>query len=324
MNRRLRGFATITALGMMLLLATYLALGASASAQIELGLNRAEAPGRAAAWKTLDAALKTLQETWDPTRQTFTAWAGSHTVEGVTWEALSGKINLNTISPFVLGQPGFRETLKAISVEQFVEARAKNGPSAGVFYKDLVQPKPLASWYTVHSLWNLNTADEVMLEAMATQRTGSAAVGSSLRALVRSFRGQIKRISPDDWTKAAGAQSALEPLVTLEPELDVNEIPEDLLTTLLANPSWAVADPAAKTQVLIQGRGSRPWTDERLKAVLQVPDDSIVLSSLGTRTRFLGGSVKTPTGSLEWVVFLPGDTPTPPQPRIVETRWRTP
>ena len=325
MNHSLRGFATLTALGLMILLATYLTLGASASAQIELGLSRNSVPAQAGAWKVLDAFLKALQETWNPTQQRFSAWASAHQMDGITVESLSGRVNLNTISPFLLGQPGFRETLKGISVEQFVETRAKNGPSAdGNLYHDIVQPEALKSWYTVHSLWNLDTADEVMLEAMVTQRTGSAAIGSSVRSLVRSFREQKKRFTADDWIKVGAGREALEPLLTMEPELDVNEIPEGLLGVLLANPSWAVADAATKVQALIQGRDTHPWTAAQLKAMLQVPDDSIVLSSLGTRTRFLGGTVKTPAGSLAWVVFLSGDAPDPPSPRIVETRWRVP
>lgn len=320
--RPLRGFATLTAMALMVLLAAYLALGATASAQVELGLNRAAAPGRADAWLALDHALKALKETWDPTKQTFAVWAGLHTAEGLTWASLSGRVNLNTVSPFVLGLTGFRDTLKGVSVEAFTEKRSLKGPSAdGALYQNVIQPEALKNWYTVHSLWNLNTADEVMLEAMATQRAGSA-VGSALRASVRSFREQTKRITPDDWSKMGGAASILEPLVTLDPELDVNEAPEDLLSALISNPGWAVAEPAGKVQTIVQGRASQPWTMERLKTLLQVPDNNLVLSYLGVRTRFIGGSVRNSGGSLDFVLFLAGETPTPVAPRIVQALWR--
>jgi hypothetical protein len=310
----------------MILLTAYLAIGASASTEIELNINHSQVEKRAHAWKILDNALLTLKETWDPTSQSFTAWKATHPIEGVTWESLSGKVNLNTITPFLLGQKGFIDTLKGVSVQKFTETRSKNGPATDIsFYADMIQPAALTSWYTIHSLWNINTADEDMLESMVAQRTTSSAMGSAVRASVRTFRGEMRRMSQTDWDRVAGTTKAeLSPLVTVEPELDVNEVPENLLGHLLNYPNLNVTEPAIKTQILVRERASRPWTTETLKNMLQVADDNLLLCYLGTRTRFLGGTINTPDGQLDWIVYLEGEAPSPVNPRIIETCWRTP
>jgi len=311
-------------MAIMVLLVTYLLISTSASMQVESELNRTPFLSSGEAWVILDKALSVLKDTWDPEKQSFSLWVTTHPIDSLSWESLSGKVNLNTISPFVLGLPGFRDTLKGISVEKFTEVRSLKGPSANdALYRDLIQPVALSKWYTVHSLWNLNTADEIMLEAMASQRSGSPAVGSALRASTRSFRERMARIGPQDWVLLGGSgATSLEPLVTLEPELDVNEVPETLLSALVTNPAWKVTDPGAKVQTILQGRLSRPWTKATLENLLQVPADNLLLCYLGVRSRFLEGSVTVSGGRLQFVVFLPGKQDEPMAPRLVKTIWR--
>jgi len=324
MRRQLRGFATLTAVALMILLTAYLAIGAIASSQIELALGHSDVENRSKAWKTLNGALQSLKDSWDPTRQSFSVWKSSHPVSGVSWESLSGKVNLNTISPFLLGQAGFIDTLNGVPVQKFIETRSKNGPAQSLeFYSQMVRPAALASWYTVHSLWNINTADEDMLETMANQRTGSSSIGSALRASVRSYRTEMRRMSRVDWEQVAGTSKAvLEPLVTVEPELDVNEVSESLLQSILSYPNLKIADPAAKASSIVESRSSRPWDSVTLRQLLDVADGNLILSYLGTRTRFLAGTVNTGEGNLDWVVYLGGDALAPVVPRIIETRWR--
>lgn len=323
MNLRVPAFATLTALALLLLLTTYLALGASNSTRVEALLARGSQATWSSAWKVLDDELGILKQTWVPAKKRFSRWAREHSRAGVEWASLSGRMNLNTVSPFVLALPGFRATLTDVSLEKFVEARSIAGPALEPFYRNYITPAALVSWYTVHSLWNLNTADEVMLEAMVQQRTGSATLGSGLRSLVRSFReNQVPLVEGDVVKLRTAGLSGIDTVVTLEPELDVNEAPEALLSALISNPAWSIVDPVVKVESLVQARDESPWTPQTLRALLNVPQDHLILSYLGTSSRFLTVSVASEEGTLSVVLFLSGTSGTEVGPRIVETHWR--
>jgi hypothetical protein len=323
---RRKAFATLTAVAAMILLTAYLAIGTMnlSGSQGRLQTVSAQSRDQSQAWTVLSKGLDDLSKTWDPRAQTFSTWSKLHGQPGLQWESLSGKINLNTLSAFVIELSGFAATLKDVSPAEFTGRRAKMGlQSALGGYSELVRKEYLSSWYTVHSLWNLNTVDEVMLERMVSGRTGSETAGSALRAWVRGFRTQQKPILPSDWeTQKAVLGNSMGTITTLEPELDVNEAPQALLRALMSNPAWNRADTDAKVSAIVTTRGTKPWTNDALKDLLQLPPGSPLIPYLGTSTRFVGGWVDEDTGSLEFVIYVGSATGAGVQPRILQSQWR--
>lgn len=320
---RSRGMATLTAVALLLLLTTWLIVSATRGAEVEVALGRSLAQDQSTAWDTLEGALQDLAS-WRSQDQTLINWLRSHPYQPITWSFPSGQINLNTASPFLLALPELRATLK-VSPDEFIERRTSRGLSQNPqSYEDLLRPGALGTWFTTISLWNLNTADEIAVEQMVTVRLGSASMGSTIRAYLRSFRQQTKRLTEADWLRAGlEVTQALDPVVTLEPEIDVNVASRELLQSLLSNPAWGVVDPAGKAVALVEGRDSRPWDPERLQLLLAVPQDNLVLSYLGTSTRFLVAEVAGPRGHLSVTLFLTGDAQGSRKPRIITSEWRT-
>jgi hypothetical protein len=310
----------------MILLTAYLAIGAMHLSGSQMTLQRvsSQSQDRSQAWGVLTKGLVDLEKTWDNRSQSFSTWASGHLQAGLHWESMSGRLNLNTLSAFVIALPAFAITLKDASPTDFAAQRAKRGLQAdSTGYEDLVKKEYLSSWYTVHSLWNLNTADEVMLEQMVNGRTGSETSGSAIRAWVRGFRSEQKPILPSDWeTQKAILGGSLGTITTLEPELDVNEAPEALLRALISNPAWNVPELDAKVGAILASRATKPWTSDALQALLQLPPASPLLPYLGTTTRFVGGEAKADSGSLEFVVFIGAGEGGKVQPRILQSRWR--
>ena len=112
-------------------------------------------------------------------------------------------------------------------------------------------------------------------------------------------------------------------LLTIDPELDVNTVSPPVLQALLRDPDWKLNQPDAILQVLMAGRASKPWTDATLQQALGVDKNSFLLQYLGTRCRFLQGSVPAGSAVVTFVVTVGYSTDSPPKLsiRILDTRW---
>ena len=322
MKQRFGAFATLTALSLMILLVAYLSVNADAISQNQLELRRStDIASQSQAWKLAEAALDELSK-WDATKQRFSQWAQGTQQPGVTWQSLSGKVNLNTVTQFILALPAFQQSLAGGTVSQFTDFRNKNGPASDpTEYAKLVDKDFLSNWYTVYSTWDINTADEIMLENVVSQRLGSSSAGSAVRALVRSLREQKKRLSSAQWQDQMGANAqALGGLVNAEPELDVNEVPVPLLSAFLTNPDWGIEQGDSKAQSIVGQRDAHPMESAALQRLLGVPDDHIALSYLGTKTRFVQLNAKVAAGVLTVIVHLT-DVDTAVKPKVVSTTW---
>jgi hypothetical protein len=332
MKRRLPAFATLAAVGLLALTAAFLAGAVLSSRQLLVDRSRAETllDTRSAAWETVGKLNTALQETWNADAQTLDAWWINHAPSFPTGSALlslSSRINLNSITPFLLQDSELIGTLLGKSVEDFTTYRANNGPFVALDeYKDYFQPEALNTLYCAHSFFNANTADEIMLEKILTLRTGDATFASTVRASVREFRTNRRIMAQSDLDALIGGEKeAVGDLLTINPELDVNTVSPAVLLAILRDPDWKLDQPDAKLQVLMAGRASKPWAPETLQQALGVDTNSPLLQYLGTRCRFLQGSVPAGSAVLTFIMTVDYSTDSPPKLtlRILQTYWTT-
>lgn len=209
---RSKAFATLAAVGLLVLTAALLAGAVLSSRQVLLEGAKAErfVDARSAAWETVRKLMTALQETWDADEQSLDSWWAGHSQAfptGCALVSLSARVNLNSMTPFLLQDSELGATLSGKSVEEFTTYRTNKGPFSRVdAYRDFFQPEALNTLYCVDSFFNVNTADEIMLEKILTARTGNAALASTIRARLREFRGNRQVLAESDWDAIIGGE----------------------------------------------------------------------------------------------------------------------
>jgi hypothetical protein len=322
-----RGFATVAAVALLMLALTLVSAAVFLAQQTQTDHRRAEAAitMRAAAWTRLGALLTAVQ-TWNADELSFDAWWAQNGAAFGTATALgslSSRLSLNSVTPFLLQDSDLKATLLTSS-DDFVTYRSSHGPRAQIAdYAKYFTPQSLSAWYCVESHFSVNTADEIMLEKVVSLRTGSEAVGSAVRQGLRNFRQNKQPLSATDWQTLAGADfERLDGLLTIEPELDVNEAPAELLQVLFKDPDFALQEPDVKLQKVLTGRLSQPWTPEPLRLALGVDKNSPLLQYLGTRTSVLEARITQDTLTMRFVIALSYSQDSPPKisPRVLESQ----
>lgn len=330
MSFRANAFATLAAVGLLVLAAALLAGAILGSQQILLGRDKAERidRGRSAAWKAVGELLTTMQESWNADKQSVDAWWIQHSPSfpGIgEFVSLSARINLNSMSPFLLRDSELIGTLRGRTVEDFITYRLNKGPFYSVEdCKDYFQPAALNSMYCVHSLLNVNTADEIMLEKVLAARTGSQAFASTIRARLRQYRTNREVLTEANWAMLAGAQKdTIGDLVTTDPEIDVNTAPVEILQALMRDPDLKLTQPDAKLQTIVAGRATKPWNSDTLRQALGVDKSSLLLQYLGTRSRFLRGRILVGSSTMTFVVHIGYSDNSPPKivMRVIDSHW---
>jgi hypothetical protein len=327
---RTRAFATLAAVGLLVLTAALLAGAVLGSQQLLLERGRAEKAfkARSNAWKVVEDLLTALQQTWNADQQTLDTWWTLHSQgfpAGSELISLSSRVNLNSMTPFLLQDSELNMTLLAGSVQDFTTYRTNKGPFSRIEdYKDYFQPVALNTLYCVQSFFNVNTADEIMLEKILAARTGNESLASTIRARLREYRTNRQILAKSDWDTLIGAEKdAVGDLLTTDPELDVNTASVAVLQALLRDPDWKLDQRDAKLQVLVASRVSKPWNDDTLRQTLGVDKSSLLLQYLGTKCRFLQGKVPEGPFFMTFVAIVSYSTDSPPKItlRILETRW---
>jgi hypothetical protein len=324
---RRAGFATVAAVALLVLALALLSAGVLLAEQTQTDHKRADraVSTRLALWTRLDKLLTAVQ-TWNADDLTFGAWwaqnggaFGTSTALG----SLSARLNLNTVTPFLLRDSDLKGTLLTSS-DDFVTYRSSHGPRARMAdYAAYFTPQSLADWYGVDSWFNVNTADEIVIEKVVGLRTGSEAIGTAVRQSLRTFRQNKQPLTASDWQTLAGANlDRLDGLFTTDPELDVNSAPAELLQILFKDPDFALDQPDPKLQKVLSGRLSQPWTPDTLRQTLGVDKNASLLQYLGTRTTFLEARLTQDTLTMRFVISLSYSHDSPPRitPRVLESQ----
>jgi hypothetical protein len=329
MTRRLPAFATLAAVGILAISAALLYGGVLSSEQLLVDQGRAEheMSTRAAGWKAIDSTLSLLSSTWNADEQTFDAWNKAHAQalpDGLSLLSLSGRMNLNSVTPFIMQNSSLSGTLLGHSVLEFTDDRMNKGPFTRLSdYKAYFRPQALKALYSVHSSFDINTVDEIIAEKIITARTGNAAFAANVRARMRQFRTNKQAMTESDLTMLLGNEKdALGDLITVRPELDVNTASLDLLQALLRDPDFSLEQPDAKAQTIVNLRSNKPWTDEALRQTMGLPTSSQLMQYLGTRCYFIEASLSQGDRVAFFVVKIGYSSDSPPKLncRVIETR----
>ncbi len=332
MKFRPRAFATLTAVSLLVLTAALLAGAVLISQQVLVVQSKTAsfASDRSSTLTKVDAVLQAVQKSWNPDEQTFDLWWAGHSGSfgaGTVLVSLSGRVNLNSVTPFVLQNSDLKTTLLGKSVEDFTNYRTNKGPFSQISdYKDYFQPPALNQLYAVYSMFSVNTADEIVLENVLAARTGSPALASTIRAALRQYRTNRQALTPADWETLIGAnKAAVGELMSTDAELDVNAASPTVLQAILRDPDFKLDQPDAKVQTLLSGRSSKPWNSDTLRQALGVEKNSPLLPYLGTRSRFFQGEIPEGSRLLTFVFFADYGTESPPKItfRILDMRWTT-
>jgi hypothetical protein len=330
MSFRARAFATLAAVGVLVLTAAFLSGAVLGSRQLLSAQGKAEArlQARSSAWKTVGLLLSALQGTWNAEDETIDAWWAEHSRAFPSVSelfSLSSRVNLNSLSPFLLKHSELQATLRDRSVEDFVSYRASKGPFALVDdYREYFKPEALGALYCAHSSFNVNTADEIVLEKILAIRTGSESLAATIRTRLREYRSKRQTVTEDDWGILVGAaKETIGDLATTAPELDVNTAEPSLLQAILRYPDFKLEKADEKLQTIVTGRASKPWTDDTLRQALGVGEKSPLLQYLGTRSRYLQGRVTAGSWGMRFVAVVSYSTDSPPKLgiRVLEARW---
>lgn len=325
-----KGFATLGAVGLLVLTAAFLAGAVLVSQQILLEQTHSQSlvDQHSQAWATVGVLFQSLQKSWNADQQTLDQWWQDHAStfpQGTLLVSLSARINLNSMTPFLLQNSELSATLLGKSVEDFTNNRINKGPFALVSdYRDYFQPQALNQLYTTYSVFSVNSADEIMLEKILALRTGSEGYASTIRAALRQFRTNKQLLVQSDWDTLVGAEKdTLGDLVGVDGELDVNTAPLALLQALFRDADFKVEQPDAKVQTILSGRTSRPWTPATLMAALGLVKNAPILAYLGTRSRMIQASVSQGPTILTLVALVSYSTDSPPRLtiRVLDTQW---
>ena len=325
-----KAFATLTAVCLLLLTAALLAGAVLSSQQLNLEQSRAQKyiEARATAWKDVQSLLTSLQQTWNADDQSVDSWWLQHAAAfpaGSELISLSARVNLNSMTPFLLKDSELSATLLGRSVEDFVTYRTNKGPFSRVEdYGDFFKPANLNAMYCVHSFFNVNTADEIMLEKVLAERTGSQSLASSVRARLREFRTNRQVLAQSDWdTLIGGDKDTVGDLVTLNPEIDVNTASPEVLQAILRDPDFKLAQADARIQSILNSRASRPLTSDILRQILGVEKNSLLLQYLGTRSYFIQGKIPSGAQTMTFIATVGYSTDSPPKLslRVLDTQW---
>ncbi|NNM66880.1 MAG: hypothetical protein HKM06_02585 [Spirochaetales bacterium] len=327
---RLKGFATLAAVTFFVLALVILGGALTSSQQVLLSDRRVQkiASMRADAWGDVSRILTLLKTTWNADDQTFDQWQSAESKKfpaGTELISLSARLNLNSISPFLLQDSALINTLFGKTVPEFTGYRSLKGPFAHLGdYKDYFQPAALNQIYCVYSTFNVNTADEIMLEKVLAERLGSKSVAATIREALRGYRTNQQVLSDSDWDIVAGSEKdAIGVLVTTAPELDVNTASVPVLQAILEDPDLKVSQPDQKLQILVAGRNTKPWTPQSLASALNLDKKSLIMQYLGTRTHFIQGIIPEHEKQFKFVAWVAYSNDSPPDLtiRILKTQW---
>jgi hypothetical protein len=332
MNPRIRAFATLTAASLMVLATAFVSGAVLISQHLLLEQTKAQKviDERANSWKTIDSLFTTLQQTWNVQEQSLDSWWTSGRSQafpsGTQLISLSSRVNLNSMTPFLLQDSELSTTLLGKSAEDFTTYRTNAGPFVRVDdCKDYFQPQALTNLFCVHSFFNVNTADEIMIEKIIAARTGNEALASTVRSHLREYRTNRQVLAASDWDALIGAdKESVGELVSTDPELDVNTVSPVLLQAVLRDPDFKLDQADTKLQAILTGRASKPWDDDTLRQVLNVDKNSLLLQYLGTKCKFLQLTVPEGTGTLTLVATIDYSTDSPPKITLrVLQMWRS-
>ena len=229
---------------------------------------------------------------------------------------LSSRLNLNTVRTELLEKTGLGGLLApGRSAQELRQLRKDKGPFHSIAaYEPFFSPAVLERDFSVYGYVNLNTSFEDVLRGVYAARTGDSASAETFRGAIRGFLSRQELVKKEQLPALLGLYyPQLYPLMNVEPQMNVNFVPEDVLRAVLSYPYGGkrIEGYEAACQAILADRQQRGLTAQYLADTIHAKGEQVLIFQyLGTRTWFWRIQVRAVGRSLEQVVArLPDETP---------------
>ncbi len=236
---------------------------------------------------------------------------------GITLEDVSSQLNLNTVRTEVFEKTELGKLLAlGHSARELRQYRADKGPFASLAsYAAFFPSGVLASYFTVYGYINVNTTFEDVLRGIFAARTGDKAAAEAFRNAIRGFLVKQEMVGKEQLASLFGLYyPQLYPLMNVEPQMNVNFIPPEILHALLAYPygGKSIENFEGICNAILSERQQQGLTPQYLSNLIHAQGEQLLIFQyLGTRTWFWRITVRGGSHSLVQVVArIPDDQKT--------------
>jgi hypothetical protein len=306
-------FLSGVAVGAMALLGT-------SALRVRHSVSREEIHGRleAVAAKVLDQLGRPAAADVDASTDSVWTYVAGLRGEGrdVTLEDLSSRLNLNTVRTELLEETELGGlAAQGRSAQELRQYRADKGPFATLSsYAAFFFPGALERDFTVHGYVNVNTAFEDTLRQFFEARTGDKPSSETFRGAIRGYLSRQELVRREELPTLLGLYSPqLYPLMNVEPQMNVNFVPEEVLHAVLSYPYGGKRIEGFETacQAILSARAQGAVNERGLASMVHAKAEQLlVFQYLGSRTWFWRIGVREGTHTLEWIVArIPGEAP---------------
>lgn len=306
-------FLSGVAVGAMALLGT-------SALQIRHGVSREEIHRRLedVAAKVLDQLGRPAAADVDASTDPVWTYVAGLRGEGqdITLEDLSSRLNLNTVRTELLEKTELGSLVaQGRTPQELRQYRADEGPFATISsYAAFFSPAVLERDFTVHGYVNLNTAFEDTLRQFFEARTGDAPSSETFRGTIRGYLSRQELVRTEELPALLRLYyPQLYPLMNVEPQMNVNFVPEEVLHAVLSYPYGGKRIEGFETayQAILSARAQGAVDERSLASMVHAKAEQLlVFQYLGSRTWFWRIGVKEGTRALGWIVArIPGEAP---------------
>jgi hypothetical protein len=297
-----------------------MALLGTSALQVRHGILREEIHGtlKDVAAKVLDQLGRPAAPDVDaPTDPVWTYVAGLRG-EGrdIALEDLSSRLNLNTVRTELLEKTELGGLVaQGRTPQELRQYRADEGPFPALSpYAPFFSPGAMERDFTVYGYVNVNTAFEDTLRQFFSARTGDGPSSETFRGAIRGYLSRSELVRKEELPALLGLYyPQLHPLMNVEPQMNVNFIPEEVLHAVLSYPYGGkrIEGFEAAYQAILADRAQGGVDERELASLVHAKAEQLlVFQYLGSRTWFWRIGVREGTHTLEWVVArIPGEAP---------------
>ncbi len=209
-----------------------------------------------------------------------------------TLEDVSSQLNLNAVRTEVFEKTELGKLLSlGHSAMELRQYRADKGPFTSLsFYDGFFAPGVLSRDFTVYGYFNVNTTFEDVLRGVFAARTGDAAAAEAFRGAIRGYLVKQEMVKKEELAVLFGLYyPQMYPLMNVEPQMNVNFVPPEVLHAILSYPYGGkkIANAEGIYNSILADRQGQALTPQYLSDLIQAKDEQLlVFQYIGTRTWF--------------------------------------
>lgn len=201
----------------------------------------------------------------------------------------SSLLNPNWVRKGILEDTPLSGILKpGVSPSDLQQYREDKGISQNAsHYADFLDPEQAKRFMGAYSYPVIGAVDEFALRRYCLDATGDRAAADSIFASAQSQATAGKALDGAGLRALLGVNyEPLSALITDQPQMNVNFVPEKILRAIVSYSAWAIPDSSKKWQSIALTRESAAVSQEVLDGILKVKADHPIRAYLGVRSWF--------------------------------------